>query len=172
MNPLYSIQKPCTEDWGKMTHEEQGRHCQVCCKTVVDFSQKSNTEIIGFLKSNSGNKICGRFRAEQLHLSPQSRVPSPAKRYRTFFAALLFVFGGLLFSSCNQHRPEEVMGDVAYTPDSTQKIIDTVKQKFPVVDTTKKTGSIQKPKCKKPKVVEEEHYMMGDVAYDPKDTIR
>ncbi len=27
MNPTYSIQKPCTEDWGKMSPEQQGRHC-------------------------------------------------------------------------------------------------------------------------------------------------
>jgi hypothetical protein len=173
MNPSYSIQKPCTEDWGKMNPEEQGRHCQVCCKTVVDFSKKSNTEIIGFLKSNSETKICGRFRSDQLSASTshQSSVSRPLNSYRTFFAALVFVFGGLLFSSCNQDGPREVMGDVAYTPDSTKKIIDTVKNQIPAIDTTKKTGSIKKVKCKKVEAPEEK-FLMGDVAYDPNDTIK
>jgi hypothetical protein len=172
MNTSYNISKPCSEDWGKMTFEEQGRHCQVCCKTVVDFSKKSNSEIIGFLETNSDKKVCGRFRSEQLIQSRKFQDHGPVKRYRTFFAALLFVFGGLLFSSCNQHGPQEVMGDVAYVPDSTKQTIDTVKIQIPVVDTTRKTGLIQKPKRKKPEIVEEPKYLMGDVAYDPNDTLK
>lgn len=169
MNTPYSIQKPCTEDWGKMSPEDQGRHCQVCCKTVVDFSKKSNTEIIGFLKSNSDQKVCGRFRSEQLASRPSSQAPRPTNRYRTFCAALVFVFGGLLFSSCNSQGPHELMGDVAYVPDSTeQRIPDTTKNNIPVTDTTKKTGSIKKVNCEKPLSPEPQPFVMGAVAYDPK----
>lgn len=167
MNTPYSIQKPCTEDWGRMSPEEQGRHCQVCCKTVVDFSKKSNTEIIGFLQSNSDKKVCGRFRSEQLSSHPKSQVSRPSNRYRIFFAALVFVFGGMLFSSCSSQGPHEVMGDVAYVPDSTEiKNIDTT-MKNVVDDTTKKTGSIKKTKCPPTKCEENETFLMGDVAYDP-----
>jgi hypothetical protein len=170
MNPSYSIQKPCTEDWGKMSPEQQGRHCQVCCKTVVDFSQKSNTEIVDFLKTNSDKKVCGRFKSEQLVPPAGSREPKKNSRYRIFFAALVFVFGGMLFTSCSTQRTHdpEVMGDVAYIPDSTPSYLtsDTV----PVIDTTKKTGQ-QKPKCVKPEV-EIPGYKMGDVAFDPRDTVK
>ncbi|CAN5364153.1 hypothetical protein BH09BAC5_BH09BAC5_29600 [soil metagenome] len=173
MKPSYSIEKPCSEDWEKMTTEQQGRHCQVCCKTVVDFSEKSDNEIVDFLKSNAENKICGRFKTEQLNPRPTSRASRPANRYRVFFAALFLVFGGMLFTSCASHgnHGPEPMGEVAYIPDSTEQHqkIDTI---IPVqTDTTKKTGNIQKPKCIKPEVVEHENFLMGDIAYDPNDTL-
>ena len=184
MNPIYSISKPCSEDWSKMTSEEQGRHCQVCCKTVVDFSQKTDSEIVGFLKTNSQNKICGRFRTEQL--IPTPRVPRPKSRYRTFFAALLFVFGGMLFSSCagNHDNDPKLMGDVAYMPDTIHpknemdsaamkrnKIVDTLKKNIP--DTLKKSGMNEKKHPHKGTITTlpiPEH-MMGEVAYIP-DTIK
>lgn len=179
MNPTYSIRKPCTEDWGKMSPEsaeKADRHCQVCCKTVVDFSQKSDKEIVDFLKTNAEKKICGRFRSEQLTPPARSRAPKKNTRYRIFFAALFFVFGGMLFSSCSSVRGgdpfgrEPLMGTVAYVPDSNQTALagDTV---FALpTDTVKKTSK-KNPKC----VVPEEKipaYKMGDVAFDPSDTIR
>src|ERR1041385_275441 len=149
MNLSSSISKPCSEDWNKMTAEEQGRHCQVCCKTVVDFSSRTNDEIIGFLEKNAASKICGRFRKEQL--ISRVRKPRPASRYRIFFAALVFVFGGMLFSSCGMSKPkhEEVMGDVAYIPDTLQppNNPDTNSKKILIPDTTKKTG-MNSPKVK------------------------
>jgi hypothetical protein len=172
MNPTYSIQKPCTEDWGKMSPEEQGRHCQVCCKTVVDFSQKTDKQIIDFLKTNSDKKVCGRFKSEQLVPPAGLRQPKKSSRYRVFFAALIFVFGGMLFTSCNSQRPHdpEVMGDVAYVPDSTEVYL-TGDTTINTIDTTKKTGQV-KPKCKKPVENEIPVHMMGDVAFDPNDTLK
>ncbi len=179
MNPSYSISKPCSEDWNKMTAEEQGRHCQVCCKTVVDFSNKTNTEIVGFLKSNSGNRICGRFRKEQL--IPQFRTPRPTSRYRTFFAALIFVFGGMLFSSCASNHDggtggHELMGDVAYTPDSLRpknNTVDSTPKKTATPDSVKKSGVNKKKHTRKSAITlnQEPIHMMGDVAYTP-DTLK
>jgi hypothetical protein len=178
MNPTYSIQKPCTEDWGKMSPEsaeKANRHCQVCCKTVIDFSKKSDTEIVDFLKTNAEKKICGRFRSEQLTPPAGSRAPKKNSRYRIFFAALFFVFGGMLFTSCSSTRGTdpfggELMGDVAYVPDTTERVLmdDTVLV-LPT-DTTKKTGK-NNPKCNVP----DENipaYKMGDIAFDPNDTLR
>lgn len=170
MNPNYSISKPCSEDWNKMTAEEQGRHCQVCCKTVVDFSQKSNDEIVGFLQKNVSSKVCGRFRKEQLQ---PHKISNPRNRYRTFFAALIFVFGGMLFTSCasNHSGGGEVMGDVAYVPDSLhpQNNGDTVK-KSAIIDTTKKVG--MKEKCVVPATIKHEpEHLQGEVVFVP-DTIK
>lgn len=177
MNPSYSISKPCTEDWGKMTPEQQGRHCQVCCKTVVDFSRKSDSEIVDFLKVNAEKKVCGRFRSEQLVLRHDSyrdgsRSTNPKNRHRVFFAALIFVFGGLLFTSCSSSKPHdpEVMGDVAYVPEPEKHLMgDTVINNGP--DTLKKAGVEKKIKCTKDTLEEIPSYKMGDVAFDPNDTI-
>jgi hypothetical protein len=49
-----------------MTPNEQGAYCKVCAKTVVDFSDRKDDEIQRFLNENVNNKICGRFRVNQL----------------------------------------------------------------------------------------------------------
>lgn len=64
------IPEPCHEDWDKMTPNEKGAFCKVCSKTVVDFSQKSDTDIQKFLLENIDKKVCGRFKTTQLENEP------------------------------------------------------------------------------------------------------
>ncbi len=58
------IPKPCHENWNAMTPNELGRHCSVCSTTVVDFTQKTDEEIIDFLQSTK-QKVCGRIKHKQ-----------------------------------------------------------------------------------------------------------
>lgn len=60
------IPAPCHENWEKMLPAEQGRHCEVCSKTVIDFTNKQPSEIIRHIQENSSRKICGRFNKSQL----------------------------------------------------------------------------------------------------------
>lgn len=60
---ILQIPEPCHEDWNKMTPVEQGRHCAVCQKNVVDFTNETDDTIIDFFKNYSG-KTCGRFTDE------------------------------------------------------------------------------------------------------------
>jgi hypothetical protein len=60
-----NIPKPCHEDWNKMTPKDQGRHCLSCKKTVIDFSTKTDEQIIKTIES-TGN-LCGRFKTQQLN---------------------------------------------------------------------------------------------------------
>ena len=59
-----NIPEPCHEDWNKMTPREQGRHCAACNKTVIDFTIKTDEQIIETLESKGD--ICGRFKNQQL----------------------------------------------------------------------------------------------------------
>ena len=59
-----TIPKPCHENWANMTPEEKGRFCQVCSKSVRDFTSASDLEIITDLSENPN--ICASFRVEQL----------------------------------------------------------------------------------------------------------
>lgn len=59
-----TIPKPCHENWVAMTPEEKGRFCQVCSKSVRDFTNASDQEIIDDLSQNSN--ICANFRVDQL----------------------------------------------------------------------------------------------------------
>jgi|GEM_PF-2643479 len=59
------INKPCHQDWTKMSLQEKGRHCALCDKTVTDFSLWSDKQIIAYLKQ-SHTEVCGRLQSHQL----------------------------------------------------------------------------------------------------------
>ncbi len=70
-----------------MLPAEQGRHCQECCKTVVDFTEMSDAEVLRFFKdrgargragrSEDAGGVCGRFMADQLR---RELAPAPVQR--------------------------------------------------------------------------------------------
>lgn len=59
-----NIPEPCHENWYKMTTAEKGRHCDVCTKTVYDFTSMNDEQLIKTLEHNSN--LCGRFNTEQI----------------------------------------------------------------------------------------------------------
>lgn len=87
-----NIPKPCHEDWNKMTPEEKGRHCNMCKKTVFDFTTKTDEYIVKTFESNAN--ICGRFKTTQLKRDLVfSRKET--NNYLSFVASGLFAFIGL-----------------------------------------------------------------------------
>lgn len=59
-----SIPQPCHEDWQAMTPADKGRFCDKCMKNVMDFTAKTDREILYAYAKDS--KLCGRFRNDQL----------------------------------------------------------------------------------------------------------
>ena len=92
-----------------MTPTAGGRHCASCQKTVVDFTQKTDAEIIALLTSAAG-RTCGRFGADQLQrpLVPAVVFPvASTSRWRGWLAAAVAVWGlreGLSFAAAGQAR--------------------------------------------------------------------
>jgi hypothetical protein len=72
-----------------MTPTAAGRHCAACQKTVVDFTQKTDAEILAHLTQAAG-RTCGRFRAGQL-ARPLQPAPAEPNRWRAWLGALLAV---------------------------------------------------------------------------------
>lgn len=66
-----TIPQPCTENWELMTPNQQGRHCALCSKTVIDFTKYSDDELIAFFAQQTGD-VCGRVKTTQ-----QNRSISP-----------------------------------------------------------------------------------------------
>jgi hypothetical protein len=66
MNIIKSVRipKPCQESWQQMTPVSGGRHCDSCCKTVIDFMVMTDAEIIQYLSLTKN--VCGRFEQVQL----------------------------------------------------------------------------------------------------------
>ncbi|MEO6851168.1 MAG: carboxypeptidase-like regulatory domain-containing protein [Mucilaginibacter sp.] len=67
MNCIKSVNIPqaCHQSWQEMTTVSEGRYCQSCCKTVVDFTAMNNEEILANLSAK--NNICGRFGSSQIN---------------------------------------------------------------------------------------------------------
>jgi hypothetical protein len=60
-----SIPQTCHQSWQQMNEVNGGRHCEHCCKTVIDFTTMNNNEIIIHLSTK--NNVCGRFDQRQLN---------------------------------------------------------------------------------------------------------
>lgn len=174
-----SIPKPCNEDWDRMTPNEQGSFCGKCCKTVIDFSSKSDEEIKNILLEQQGKKICGRFMNYQLDekVSEEIRIDIPLHLLPTniayskrFIIALIIVFGTSLFSCTTTDN--RTVGDISV---STTKI-DSLKaaEKIKEASSPKETHLLgdtiytppKPPVMGKPKVEkcsETEYHMKGEV---------
>jgi hypothetical protein len=149
-----TIPKPCHEDWNKMTPDETGRFCSVCTKGVVDFTDKNSTEIQDYFSQNQEQKICGRFRNEQVNKFdiriPQSILMQKMPFHKAFLLALFVVMGTSLFSCKNNN--EDSLGEVVVVEDTIQ------------VNHT--TGVILPPKDS----IQKRNITVGDVKYNPNDT--
>ncbi|MDQ2772729.1 MAG: carboxypeptidase-like regulatory domain-containing protein [Bacteroidota bacterium] len=88
------IPQPCYESWAGMSPTVTGRHCAACAQTVVDFTLKTDAEILAYLASAGSSRTCGRFAAGQLE-RPLQRAASTASggRWRAWLAAAVAVWG-------------------------------------------------------------------------------
>jgi len=59
------IPEPCHEDWAKMTATEKGKFCSVCTKEVIDFTSKTDEELVKILTKSKNT--CGRVKKSQLN---------------------------------------------------------------------------------------------------------
>jgi CarboxypepD_reg-like domain/Secretion system C-terminal sorting domain len=102
---MITIPEPCHEDWNKMTPVEQGRHCAVCKKNVVDFTTAHDEAIVDFFKNYNGS-ACGRFNHEQLNRPIEVIELKPASNFLKYAAGLLLP--GLMLSKVNGQKRDTV----------------------------------------------------------------
>ncbi|WP_166648211.1 carboxypeptidase-like regulatory domain-containing protein [Hymenobacter sp. UV11] len=88
------IPTSCSQPWAAMTPTSDGRHCAACTKTVVDFTEKTDTEILAYLRQLGAGETCGRLRADQLNrpLVPATTMAA-SSRWRTWLAAAVAAWG-------------------------------------------------------------------------------
>jgi hypothetical protein len=140
-----NIPTPCHEDWNAMVPNAQDKHCNACAKTVVDFTSMTDDEVKHFLLNRKDEKLCGRFRNEQLHRItidlPNNIFYLQMPLWKKYLAAILIVFSTTLFS-CDTHLQGEpipnedfkTLGGAIVTvqkTDSTQQQIDTIALPMP-----------------------------------------
>lgn len=155
MNTLITIPDPCHEDWNRMSPEEQGRFCGKCCKVVVDFTSMETPDVIQFISNRSSEKVCGRFRSDQVSQVPSfpEKNSSVSGKMKVFLAALVLVFGSALFTGCSE--PKQPVGEMAIVDSGMKKmaVLDSPEVRTLTGDTVPATESpllIGKTKCVTP----------------------
>lgn len=88
--PTITIPQPCHESWAQMTPAAQGRHCAACQKTVIDFTQLTDADLLQFFKQSSG-KVCGRFVAAQLKRPLRAAAAPGCALWRVWLASVVVV---------------------------------------------------------------------------------
>jgi len=140
--PHISIPKPCHENWDAMHPREQGRHCDACDKTVIDFTEKSDREIGEYFAEHADQRICGHFRKSQLHEQPSrlhayllqlhASASRKIKRHALRAVALFFIGIMMTITGCTPkeivHEDTLVLGNVSRSQfrlsDTTNYFID------------------------------------------------
>lgn len=80
---LFQVPEPCSENWNKMHSLPGGRFCDNCEKTVVDFSEMTDNELVRYFQEND-HKLCGRFRPDQLDKEIElPRVPTSMQKWKS-----------------------------------------------------------------------------------------
>lgn len=128
MKHKITIPEPCHEKWDEMTPKDNGRFCMNCSKTVVDFTAMLPEEIRHYFIQNQDQRICGRFKNEQLEsliIQIPSRVLYTQTQYHKMFLLALFIAMGATLFSCadkdgNKKKIDKV--EVVETPSETPHV--------------------------------------------------
>lgn len=134
------INTPCHENFSSMLKIENGRYCNSCSKSVIDFTKYNNEEISEYFLKQSNDEVCGRFKKYQLkegNLLENSIVKiknyTEAKIHfspiRIVILSLLTGILGLASSCMGAVRRPEIRNDNLTTKDSLKQTnkSDTIK---------------------------------------------
>lgn len=166
-----TIPSPCNENWDTMLPEEKGRFCQLCTKTVIDFTDYSEEEINAYFSKNKESKTCGRFKKEQLS-EIQINIPKTIiyqqTSFRNVFMLALFISMGTTLFSCKDHDDKLYPVDkIVLVEDSLSNSNDSVLSTSVNKKEDHSAKIIHKPAPALLGVVEvqpkEKEFLMGDV---------
>lgn len=125
-----TIAAPCHENWNEMTKVEQGKHCKVCSKNVVDFTKKSDEEIYKYVAKN--NNICGRFKETQLDRDIKLARKS-GFNLKPYAASLLLPLS--LLSSVSVNAKAEVTSEKNHTSIGIGRFADNTSKRAQIITT-------------------------------------
>ncbi len=180
------IRTPCPEKWDKMTPNEQGRHCEKCALTVIDFTQMEEEEIHKTLQARAGQRTCGRMKSKPVSYSLSEltiyshKHPTPWKFPRSLYTLSL---ASMLLASCDGLPGKRNIGEIGQVETSgkveqvdslfRENTLDSIYQNplFSPIDTVVQdtTHCVKKPKPPIPPYdpLYPEPIEMGDVIVDP-----
>lgn len=87
-----SVPSACRQSWSDMQVVKNGRYCNACQKTVIDFTAMTDAEVIRHFQQNAA-ATCGRFTSDQLNRNLfLPRKPFPFLKYLIFVSLPAFLF--------------------------------------------------------------------------------
>src|SRR3954470_21583889 len=98
-----SIPQPCHENWDAMK-QDKGCFCAGCAKTVIDFSQMSDTQVLNYLSQSKG-RLCGRFAQDQVE---RPLIPIRKEKKKIWWMAALVPLTLLLNKANAQQTGKKV----------------------------------------------------------------
>lgn len=115
MQTMLYIPRPCSENWATMLPEAQGRHCNACAHTVIDFTTWSQQDIAAYFNAHAGQKTCGRFRNDQLRQPfDLTRLATPVLAWKQDglrkIMALIVICFAFATTSCNDKEAKAAAG--------------------------------------------------------------
>lgn len=151
------IPKPCHESWDAMTRDAQGRHCALCNKTVIDFTNWSIEDISDYLKRR--DNVCGRLNSSQLITSQKEdvlqNIIQSSLSYWKKVAAVIFICFGLIGTSYAQkeHKQRTAAATQEITPNAPGYTMGAPELEEPPTHCTDTATTIDSTQIKKPEVM-------------------
>ncbi len=104
------VPQPCQQPWSEMRAEGNGRFCDHCQQTVIDYTAMGDSELAREL-ARPGTSTCGRFRRSQLNrpiVLPADRAGYPWPRLAAGAALLILALPHALLAQSVPNRLAEV----------------------------------------------------------------
>lgn len=102
---VITLPEPCHESWDEMKPNGCGRFCGQCEKTVIDFTEMSDAEVVRIM-TKTVSTPCGRFKETQLNrvmLVPEEKKPvKPFLQVLSKIAASLLLLQTIVSNSFGQ----------------------------------------------------------------------
>jgi hypothetical protein len=141
MENKINIPKPCNQNWNSMTPDKNGKFCNSCNKTVVDFTKMENLEIQKYLIENSDKEsVCGHFKLNQI--DPENNIKyynlrnrinririKPIKKAALFSLGILFTLTSCMGKAVIDGEPAVIENDTITENEIIKKEQDIEKQK-------------------------------------------
>jgi hypothetical protein len=120
------VEQPCSEGWDNMKPDKNGHFCAACAKTVVDFTNMSDADILAFFKKNNGKDVCGRINPYQLENPLPMPSPAPVRYAHAFALAAGIALTNAVYAEPPQVTPFEVVSgqNIVNTPEIQEEIRD------------------------------------------------
>ncbi|MFH7004388.1 hypothetical protein [Flavobacterium bizetiae] len=140
MENQINVPKPCSQNWNSMLPNKDGRFCNSCSKTVIDFTKMEIPEIKNYLIENSGKEgVCGHFKFDQVQTKESikydnwrnriSRIKiKPIKNLALFSVSLLFTLTSCMGKAAIDGEPAVIDNDTISDSEIINKEKDTINQ--------------------------------------------